>query len=128
MPRITSLDELNQFRVELVMKRNQEAARGRIHVTVGMGTCGIAAGALEVYRALEAGIIAEHLEQVTLSQTGCLGLCSHEPIVEVAIGAQPKVSYGKVTPVMVGRILQEHIKEGKVVNDLVIDTTPFPTM
>ncbi len=128
MPRITSLDELNRFRVELVMKRNREAARGSIQVTVGMGTCGIAAGALDVYKALEDGIAAGHLEHVILSQTGCLGLCSHEPIVEVTIGAQPKVSYGKVTPAAVSRILQEHVKDGRVVHDLVIDTTPFPTM
>ncbi len=128
MPRITSLDELNRFKVELVMKRNRAAAHGSIQVTVGMGTCGIAAGAMDVYKALEDGIAAAHLEHVVLSQTGCLGLCSHEPIVEVTVDARPKVSYGKVTPAMVSRILQEHIKEGRVVSDLVIDTTPFPTM
>ncbi len=128
MPKITSVAELNRLRIDLVMKRNEEAARGVVHISVGMGTCGIAAGASEVFCAFEDEIRALHLENMVLSQTGCLGLCKHEPIVEVTVGQRPKVSYGKVTPCMVKRILQEHVLEGKVVEELVIDTTPFPTM
>ncbi len=128
MPRIRSLDQLSRLRIKLVMKRNEEAARGIVHVTVGMGTCGIAAGASEVYAALEDEIQARELKNVVLSETGCIGLCKHEPIVEVTIGTQPKVSYGGVTPAVVRRILQEHVIGGNVVQELVIDTTPFPTM
>lgn len=128
MPRITSLDELSRLKIALVMKRNEEAASGIVHVTVGMGTCGIAAGASEVYAALEDEIQAQQLKNVVLTETGCMGLCKHEPIVEVTVGSRPKVSYGSVTPCMVGRILQEHVIGGKVVEELVIDTTPFPTM
>ena len=128
MPRITSLDELERMKIELVMKRNQAADQGIVFVTVGMGTCGIAAGALEVFKALEAGISANHLNHVVLTQTGCMGLCGHEPIVEVTAGNEPRVSYGKVTSGMVERILREHLIEGTVVEELVIDTTPFPTL
>ncbi len=128
MPRITSLDALNQLRVELVMKRNQEAYHGIIHVSVGMGTCGIAVGALEVFRALEQEIHVLQLSDVVLSQTGCMGLCRHEPIVEVTAGDAPKVSYGKVTPEMVKRIVTEHLLDGNAVEEFVIDTTPFPTI
>jgi NADP-reducing hydrogenase subunit HndB len=128
MPKITSLEALSRLKVELVMKHNQEAYRGAVYVTVGMGTCGIAAGALDVFRALEEEIKAQHLSDVVISQTGCIGLCRHEPILEVLVGDAPKVAYGKVLPDMVKRIVQEHILEGKVVEEFVIDTTPFPTI
>jgi NADP-reducing hydrogenase subunit HndB len=128
MPKITSLEALSRLKVELIMKRNQEAYRGTVYVTVGMGTCGIAAGALDVFRALEEEIKAHHLNDVVISQTGCLGLCEHETILEVLVGDAPKVAYGKVLPDMVKRIVREHILGGKVVEEFVIDTTPFPTI
>ncbi len=128
MPRINSVDALNRFKVELIMKRNQDAYQGITRVAVGMGTCGIAAGALEVFRALEQDIHALHLGDIVLSQVGCMGLCQHEPIVEVTVGDSPKVSYGKVTPQMVKRIIQEHLVQGNPVEEFVIDTTPFPTI
>ncbi len=128
MPRITSLDELNRLKIELVMKRNQDAYHGTIYVTVGMGTCGVAAGALEVFRALEEEVRRHDLKGVVLSHTGCMGLCGHEPIVEVTVGDAPKVSYGKMNPETAIRIVQEHILDGKAVEEFVIDTTPFPTM
>ncbi len=128
MPRINSLDALNRYKVELIMKRNQDAYQGITHVTVGMGTCGIAAGALEAFQALEQGIDALHLGDILLGQVGCMGLCQHEPIVEVSVGDSPKISYGKVTPEMVKRIIQEHLVQGNVVEEFVIDTTPFPTI
>src|SRR5512135_378229 len=103
MPKITSLEALNRLKVELIMQRNQEAYRGHVRVTVGMGTCGIAAGAQEVFRALEEELRSHALKDVALGQTGCLGLCRHEPIVEVTAGDAPKVSYGRVTPEMVKR-------------------------
>ena len=128
MPRITSLDELNRLKIELVMKRNQDAYHGTIYVTVGMGTCGVAAGALEVFRALDEEVRRHDLKGVVLSQTGCIGLCGHEPIVEVTVGDAPKVAYGKMNPESAIRIVQEHILDGKAVEELIIDTTPFPTM
>lgn len=128
MPRITSLEELNRLKVELVMQRNQAAERGIIRVTVGMGTCGIAAGAQAVFEALEDGMRAEGLTEVVLSQTGCIGLCRHEPIVEVTVGKEAKVSYGRVTPAIAQRILREHVMNAERVEDFVIDTTPFPTI
>ncbi len=128
MVRITSLDQLNRLKIDIVMKRNAEAARGIVRIAVGMGTCGIAAGASEVYAAIEDEIQSRHLENVVLSETGCMGLCKHEPIVEVTVGKSAKVSYGRVTPCTVKRILQEHIVEGRVVDEFVIDTTPYPTI
>jgi len=128
MPRITSLDDLGQLRDAVLRNRQQQAERGIARVTVGLGTCGIAAGALDVFRALQGGIETRHLKNLVLGQTGCLGLCSHEPILEVTIGTAPKISYGHVNPVVALRILDEHILKGKVVEEFVIDATPFPTI
>lgn len=128
MPKITSLEQLSKLKVELVMQRNREAERGAIRVAVGMGTCGIAAGAREVFEELSRQVEAQALEDVLVVETGCLGLCSHEPIVEVTIGDAPKVSYGQVDREAVKRIIQEHILDGKVVAEYMIDTTPFPTI
>ncbi len=128
MPRITSLDELNRLRIDLVMRRNEEAAHGLVRISVGMGTCGIAAGASEVFSALEDEIQALQMTNVALSETGCIGLCQHEPIVEVTVGKGEKVSYGRVTPCIAKRILREHIRKGHPLSEFVIDTTPFPTI
>ena len=128
MPRITSMDDLRRLANALSDKRDQEAHRGITTVTVGMATCGIAAGALDVLRALEEEIQAHHLKEVVVTQTGCLGLCRHEPILEVVVDNSPKVAYGKVDPEMVKRIVRDHILGGKTVEEFVIDDTPFPTI
>ena len=128
MPKIISLDGLLRLKDELKEKRNQDAYRGITYVTVGMATCGIAVGALDVLQALEDEIKAQHLNNIVVTQTGCIGLCRHEPILEVVVGETPKVAYGKVVPDMVKRIVREHIIEGKAVEEFVIDTTAFPTI
>lgn len=128
MRKIQSLEELSQFRAEIIEEKRREAGSGRIRVTVGMGSCGIAAGAGWVLSVLEEQIQRAGLENVTLSQTGCVGLCKHEPIVEVNIGEQPRVTYGRVDVGAAERIVREHLLGGKVLEELVIDTTPFPTI
>jgi len=128
VPKIISLDGLLRLKDELKEKRNQDAYRGTTYVTVGMATCGIAAGALDVLQALEDEIKAHHLNDIVVTQTGCIGLCRHEPILEVVVGETPKVAYGKVAPDMVKRIVRQHIIEGKAVEEFVIDTTAFPTI
>lgn len=128
MRSIQSLENLDRFRKEIIEARDKKAARGTVHIAVGMGSCGIAAGAREVLEVIQAQIDAGELKDVTLSQTGCVGLCSREPIVEIRKGDAPKVIYGRVTPEEAGRILREHILKGQIVEELVIDTTQFPTI
>lgn len=128
MPKFTSLDDLRRFRDELAEKRKQEAARGLKHITVGTGSCGIAAGALDVLRAVEDELKLQKASNVVVTETGCLGLCSHEPMLEVEFGGSPKVAYGKVDPESAKRIVREHVLAGTVVTELVIDETPFPTI
>jgi len=128
MPKIMSLDELDRLKEALSAKRAQDASSGITHVTIGTGSCGIAAGARAVLQALVAEIEASQAKDVEISQTGCVGLCAREPILEVAVGGAPKVAYGNVDAEMVKRIVREHILTGKAVQEFVIDKTPFPTV
>ncbi|NMC86586.1 MAG: (2Fe-2S) ferredoxin domain-containing protein [Anaerolineaceae bacterium] len=120
MTTIKSLDDLKKAREEALKKREVKAASGTAQVIVGMGTCGIAAGARETMKAILDTIESESLNGIIVTQTGCIGLCEKEPIVQVVIGSQPKVTYGKVDPEVARRILHEHVVNGKPVTDHVI--------
>ena len=90
-------------------------------VVVGMATCGIAAGARPVLNTFVEEVNALGLtETVTVSQTGCIGLCQFEPIVEVYESGKEKVTYVKVDAEKAKRIANEHLKGGKVVNEYTI--------
>ena len=92
-----------------------------VRVVVGMATCGIAAGARPVLNALVEGVNKEGLtEKVTVSQTGCIGICQLEPIVEVFEPGKEKITYVKLTPEKAARVIEEHLKNGNVVNEYTI--------
>ena len=92
-----------------------------IRVVVGMATCGIAAGARPVLNTLVEEVNKEGLsDKVTVSQTGCIGLCQLEPIVEIFEAGKDKVTYVKMTPEKSKRVVEEHLKGGKVVNEYTI--------
>jgi len=120
MPNIKSLEDLKRIREEALEKRRVKAAEGEIRVIVGMGTTGIAAGARETMKAILDYIEKEGLSGVLVTQTGGLGLDASEPIVQVVVGDQPKVTYGKVTPDVARRIMKEHVAGGKLVEGFVI--------
>jgi NADP-reducing hydrogenase subunit HndB len=120
MATVKSLEDLKKIREEALEKRKMKAASGKAQVIVGMGTCGIAAGARETMKAVLDTIEKENLTDVIVSQTGCIGLCEKEPIVQVVIGENPKVTYGKVTPEVMRQIMKQHIQEGKILSDHVI--------
>ncbi|MBO4433454.1 MAG: (2Fe-2S) ferredoxin domain-containing protein, partial [Clostridia bacterium] len=84
-------------------------------VVVGMATCGIAAGATPVLDALVKGIKAQGLSNVTVSKTGCVGICQYEPVVEVFEPGKEKVTYVKMDAEKAARVLEEHLKGGKIV-------------
>jgi len=88
-----------------------------VHVIIGMGTCGIAAGAKAVLEAFINEIDAKKIENVIVKQTGCMGLCYVEPTVEVKAPGMPDTIYGKVDAEVAKRILYEHIRNGKLVSD-----------
>jgi NADP-reducing hydrogenase subunit HndB len=120
MTTVKSLEDLKKLREAALEKRALKTASGQVQVTVAMGTCGIAAGARETMKAILDTIEAENLSGITVTQTGCIGLCEKEPIVQVIIGDQPKVTYGKVDATVAKRIMKEHVTGGKPVADHVV--------
>ncbi len=116
-----TLQELEAIREktlnELNLRKNQENG---VRVVVGLATCGIAAGARPVMAAFVDEVNKRELHNVTVSQTGCIGLCRLEPIVEVYTADQEKVTYCRVTPEQVGRIVAEHIVNGNPVVEYTI--------
>jgi NADP-reducing hydrogenase subunit HndB len=80
-----------------------------------MGTCGIAAGARDTMKAILGLIENENLNDIVVTQTGCIGLCESEPIVQVVLSDGEKITYGKVNPVVAETIVREHVLGGKVV-------------
>lgn len=121
MSTIKSLDDLKRAREEALKKRELKATSGAAQVIVGMGTCGIAAGARDTMKAILETIEQDSITGVIVTQTGCIGLCEREPIVQVIIGEQPKVTYGKVTAEVARKILKEHVVAGKIVTNNVIN-------
>lgn len=111
-----SLAELAAIRDKMKDRVVLREGTGDIRVVVGMATCGIAAGARPVLNAFVEGVNKENLtSKVSVSQTGCVGLCQYEPIVEVYESGKEKVTYVKMTAEKAEKVLAEHIKGGKVV-------------
>lgn len=118
MKSMAELEAIRQKTLENIAMRKEvhDAAR----VVVGMATCGIAAGARPVMLAFMDEIAKRHLDHVTVSQTGCAGMCRLEPMVDVYVPGQEKVTYVKLTPEMVPRIVTEHIVNGRTVEEYTI--------
>jgi (2Fe-2S) ferredoxin len=120
MSTVKTLEDLKKLREEALEKRKAKATSGNVQIIVGMGTCGIAAGARETMKSILHTIESENLSGIIVTQTGCMGLCEKEPIVQVIVGEQPKVTYGKVDAAVAKKILDEHVVKGNVVKDHVI--------
>lgn len=117
MEKIKSLEDLKRLRAEALEKRTAKAISGQKEVIVGMGTVGIAAGARETLKAILDYIESEGLTDIVVRQTGNIGIDSFEPVVQVVIGEQAKVTYGRVTPDAARRIMKEHVVGGTVVKE-----------
>lgn len=116
-----SLAELQAIKEKMRDKVILREGLNSVRVVVGMATCGIAAGARPVLNALVEGVNKEGLtEKVTVSQTGCIGICQLEPIVEVFEPGKEKVTYVKMTPEKAARVIEEHLKNGNVVSEYTI--------
>ncbi len=117
---VKSLDDLKRIKEEALAKRQIRNASARAHVTVVMGTCGIAAGARDTMKAILDAIEKDEIAGVLVTQTGCIGLCEFEPIVDVQIG-DAKVTYGKVTPERARAIVAEHVVGGKPIREWLVN-------
>ena len=116
-----SLAELQAIRDKMRQQIDlRDSGDDRIRVVVGMATCGIAAGARPVLNAFLEEVAKRELKNVTVSQTGCIGVCRLEPIVEVYVPGQEKVTYVKMTPDKVASIVSEHLVNGRVVTEYTI--------
>ncbi|MCG2769928.1 MAG: (2Fe-2S) ferredoxin domain-containing protein [Chloroflexota bacterium] len=115
MPKLKSLEDLEKLR-----KQAQKDLKVRLEtgttITVGMGTCGIAAGARETMRAILEELEKREIE-AHVTTTGCIGMCVKEPLVDIEQAGMPRVTYGNVHPNMVARLIEEHLNNGNVVEE-----------
>ena len=116
-----SLAELKQLRDEISKQVDLRKDReDGIRIVVGMATCGIAAGARPVMNALHNEVEKRGITDATVTQTGCIGMCRLEPIVEVFMPGEDKVTYVQMTEEKVARVVAEHIVNKKVVAEYTV--------
>ena len=116
-----SLAELAAIRDKMKDKVVIREGEGAIRVVVGMATCGIAAGARPVLNAFVDQVAKAGLsEKVTVSQTGCIGVCQYEPVVEIFEDGKEKVTYVKLDADKAAEIVEKHLKGGKIVEEYTI--------
>ena len=118
-----TLQELAEIRERMRSKVAIREGGSDVRVVVGMATCGIAAGARPVLNAFVEGVNEKGLTgKVTVTQTGCIGICQYEPVVEIYEGDK-KVTYVKMTAEKAARVVEEHLSGGKVVEEYTIGNT-----
>ena len=116
-----SLAELAAIREKMQSKVVVREGSAATRVVVGMATCGIAAGARPVLSAFVEGVNNAGLtDKITVTQTGCIGICQYEPVVEVYEEGKEKVTYVKLDPAKAAEIVDKHLKGGKVVTEYTI--------
>ncbi|MBR6029997.1 MAG: (2Fe-2S) ferredoxin domain-containing protein [Clostridia bacterium] len=119
MKSLAELEAIRKATASRINLRHEDAA-DTTRVVIGMATCGIAAGARPVMLSFVDEINKRQLNHVTVSQTGCIGMCRLEPMVDVIVPGKEKVTYVHVKPEMVSRIVAEHIVNGRPVAEYTI--------
>ena len=117
-----SIEELMAIRdkTRKNMTVREDTGDSKIRVVVGMATCGIAAGARPVLNAFVDEIAKRDVKGVSVQQTGCIGMCQYEPIVEVTEPGKEKVTYVKMTPEKAERVVNDHIVNGNPVAEFTV--------
>lgn len=115
MPKIKSLEELKKIREEAQKDLRVRTETGT-RIIIGMGTCGIAAGARDVMHAILNELARRDIE-AHVETVGCIGMCAKEPLVDIEQAGKPRVTYANVTPDMVPRLVEEHLVKGRVVQE-----------
>ena len=117
-----TLEELRKLRGEKQKAMEmRDASNKDVQVIVGMGTCGIAAGAKDTFTALIETLNEKSLTNVLVRQTGCMGLCHSEPTVEVVAPGMPTVIYGHVDAATAKDVVEKHIVGHELINDKILD-------
>jgi len=115
-----TVNDLETIKKKYAEKINQGKDRKTTRIVVGMGTCGIAAGAEAVYEALLDEVHKLGLGSVSVVKTGCIGVCRLEPIVEIIRPGEEKVTYVKMSPFKARRVVASHVLVGSVMKDYTI--------
>ncbi len=116
-----SLAELAAIREKMQSRVVIREGAAATRVVVGMATCGIAAGARPVLNAFVDGVNEGGLtDKVTITQTGCIGICQYEPVVEIYEEGKEKVTYVKLDAAKAAEIVEKHLKGGQVVTEYTI--------
>ena len=121
MPTINSIQDLKRLREEAQKIKDMRDQTGKTQVVVGMGTVGIAAGARETLKAILAFIEEQQLPDIILRQTGNFGISGQDPVVKVIVPNQEEVIYGKINPDLARKIMQNHVVDGNVLDEYVIE-------
>ena len=116
-----SLEELKAIKAKMQDKVVLRTSGGTTRIVVGMATCGIAAGARPVLKAFAEGVSEAGLgDSVIVTQTGCIGICQYEPVVEVYTDGAEKVTYVKMTAERAKEVIEKHIKGGAPITEYTI--------
>ena len=117
--KIKSLADLRKIK-ETCTDLTSTRSTGTKTIVIGMGTCGIAAGAREIMDEVLRELQKRNISDVSVQTTGCIGMCQVEPLLDVIIPGKERITYGKVTRDDVKRIIAEHVVNGRIVTDLAI--------
>ncbi|HHX44905.1 MAG TPA: (2Fe-2S) ferredoxin domain-containing protein [Chloroflexi bacterium] len=118
MPRLKSLDDLRKLREQVQSEITTRIETGTT-IIIGMGTCGIAAGARETMHAIIEELRKRDIE-AHIQTVGCIGMCAREPLVDIEQAGQPRITYGNITTERVPRLIEEHLVKGQIVEDWVV--------
>jgi NADP-reducing hydrogenase subunit HndB len=116
MPKL-KIEDLEKITGEVKRKMSVREGSGKVKITVHMGTCGIAAGAREIMNAFLEEISKNDLKDVIITNSGCAGLCSREPMATIELMGEAPVKYVDLTPEKVMKIFNDHVMKGKSVQD-----------
>jgi NADP-reducing hydrogenase subunit HndB len=122
MPKLKSLEDLQRVREEAQHSIKTRTDTGTT-ITIGMGTCGIAAGARDTMRAILDELAKRQID-AHVTTVGCIGQCVKEPLVDIEQAGQPRVTYANVNPDMVPRLIEEHLIEGQPVQEWAVGRLP----
>ena len=120
---IKNLADLRKIKAES-QKETEARKNNETQIIIGMGTCGLAAGARAVMTAVLEELAKRGLHNVAVLQTGCIGMCQKEPLLDIVRPGEDRVTYGPVKPEDVPRIIADHLVNGIVVEDLVVAKIP----
>lgn len=122
MPRLKTIEDLKKLRSEAQSEIKVRMETGT-KIIVGMGTCGIAAGARDTMHAILEELKKREIE-ANVTTVGCIGMCIKEPLVDIEQAGKPRITYGNVKPNMIPRLIEEHLIKGHVVDEWVIGRLP----